>query len=102
MEYKYHPLIKYITLFIIVYLFLRYQRTMNYEILFANTLVITVYYIILDQVFISNHENLISTSTESYFDSDEINNIKNDLEMEKQEKRQEKRKNIGSYPADQS
>ena len=82
MEYKYHPLIKYITFFVIVYLFLRYQSMMKGEILLANTLVIMVYYIILDHVFISNHENLISSSTESYFDSDEIDNIKDELEKE--------------------
>ena len=82
MEYKYHPLIKYITFFIIVYLFIRYQNMMKGEILLANTLVITVYYIILDHLFISKHENLISTSTDSYFDSDEINNIKDELEIE--------------------
>jgi hypothetical protein len=94
MEYKYHPLIKYIIFFIIVYLFLRYQSMMKGEILLANTLVITVYYIILDHIFISNHENLISNSTDAYFDSDEINNIKDDLDSEdkKEKKRRKKEK----------
>ena len=93
MEYKYHPLIKYITFFVIVYLFLRYQSMMKGEILLANTLVIMVYYIILDHVFISNHENLISSSTESYFDSDEIDNIKDELEKEdKIKKKEDKRR----------
>lgn len=94
MEYKYHPLIKYITFFIIVYLFLRYQNMMTGEILMANTLVITVYYIILDHVFISNHENLISTSSDSLFDNDELDNIKEELEKEdkKEKKRRKKEK----------
>ena len=92
MEYKYHPLIKYITFFIIVYLFIRYQNMMKGEILLANTLVITVYYIILDHLFISKHENLISTSTDSYFDSDEINNIKDELEIEEKKNKKKARK----------
>jgi hypothetical protein len=67
---------------------------MKGEILLANTLVITVYYIILDHIFISNHENLISNSTDAYFDSDEINNIKDDLDSEdkKEKKRRKKEK----------
>ena len=93
MEYKYHPLIKYITFFVIVYLFLRYQSMMKGEILLANTLVIMVYYIILDHVFISNHENLISASTESYFDSDEIDNIKDELEKEDKKEKKHRKKN---------
>ena len=92
MEYKYHPLIKYITFFVIVYLFLRYQSMMKGEILLANTLVIMVYYIILDYVFISNHENLISASTETYFDSDEIDNIKDELEKEDKKRRKKNKK----------
>ncbi len=92
MEYKYHPLIKYITFFIIVYLFLRYQSMMKGEILLANTLVITVYYIILDHIFISNHENLISNSTDAYFDSDEIDNIKDELEKENKKDKKRRKK----------
>jgi len=108
MEYKYHPLIKYITFFIIVYLFLRHQSMMKGEILMANTLVIMVYYIILDHIFISNHENLISSSTESYFDSDEIDNLKDELEKEdkkdkknkKDKKKKQKKNNKEKEPID--
>jgi len=92
MEYKYHPIIKYLTFFVIVYLFLRHQTLMKNEILLANTLVISMYYIILDYLFISDHQNILSTEAEQYFDENEINTIKEDIEKEKKEKKKEKKR----------
>jgi len=95
MEYKYHPIIKYLTFFVIVYLFLRHQTLMKNEILLANTLVITMYYIVLDYLFISQHQNILSTEIEQYFDENEINTIKEDIEKDKKkEKREKKREKI--------
>jgi len=95
MEYKYHPIIKYLTFFVIVYLFLRHQTLMKNEILLANTLVITMYYIVLDYLFISQHQNILSTEIEQYFDENEINSIKEDIEKDKKkEKREKKREKI--------
>jgi hypothetical protein len=71
---------------------MRYQNMMNGEILMANTLVITVYYIILDYVFISNHDNLISNNSDTYFDSDELDNIKEEIEKENKKKKKHKKK----------
>ena len=83
MEYKYHPIIKYLTFFVIVYLFLRHQNLMKNEILLANTLVITMYYIVLDYLFISQHQNIFLNESDQYFDVNEINSIKEDIEKEK-------------------
>jgi hypothetical protein len=92
MEYKYHPIIKYLTFFVIVYLFLRHQTLMKNEILLANTLVISMYYIVLDYLFISQHHNILSTETEQYFDENEIDSIKEDIEKDKEKERKEKKK----------
>jgi hypothetical protein len=92
MEYKYHPIIKYFTFFVIVYLFLRHQNLMKNEILLANTLVITMYYIILDYLFISQHQNIFSNEADQYFDENEINSIKEDIEKDKKEKKKRKKK----------
>jgi hypothetical protein len=80
MEYKYHPIIKYLVFFIIVYLFIRHQNIMKNEILLANTLVITMYYIVFDYLFISDHQNILTNENDAYFDEEEIKNIKDEIE----------------------
>lgn len=93
MEYKYHPIIKYLVFFIVVYLFMRHQNIMKNEILLANTLVITMYYIVFDYLFISDHQNIITNESDMYFDEEEIKNIKDEINHEeKKEKKKEKRK----------
>ena len=50
MEYKYHPVIKHLTYFILCYLFLRHQNLMTNQILIINSVILTLFIIILDHI----------------------------------------------------
>lgn len=55
MKYKYPPLYKYLAYLLITYMFLRHQKVLPIDKLFANSLVFTIVLITLDYLFINNH-----------------------------------------------
>jgi hypothetical protein len=83
MEYKYHPAFKHLTFFVIIYLFLRNQEIMSNELLFINSVIITVFLIILDHLFIHNHLTPLQSLSDQYFDDMDIIELEKELELEK-------------------
>ncbi len=86
MEYKYHPAFKHLTFFIISYAFMRHQKIMNNEILLANTVMLTLFIIILDNLFISGHVAPFQPLSYEYIDDDEVIDLKKELKREKKKK----------------
>ncbi len=82
MEYKYHPIFKYLAFFIITYMFLRHQKLMQNDLLLLNTLIITIFVIILDYGFIHNHLTLVQPLSDQFFDSTDMKQIEKDLDKE--------------------
>ena len=80
MEYKYHPLVKYVVFFIIVYMFIREQKVFNNDLLLANSLLITFLFVCLDIMFIHNHPSLFKSLKNQH--DDEINDINDDIDQE--------------------
>ena len=93
MEYKYHPIIKHVTYFILIYLFLRHQKLMPNDILLINTVILTLFVIILDQLFIDNHPTPFDSITDDYIDEEEVKKIKKKLKKEKKKNKQKKTDN---------
>jgi len=92
MEYKYHPALKHLTYFVIVYLFLKHQNIMSTEILLANSVVLTLFILILDHIFISGHLTPFESLDDQYFDTEEINKLKEDIEIEEEDLELEEKK----------
>jgi hypothetical protein len=92
MEYKYHPAFKHIAYFVISYMFLRNQKLMNNELLLVNTIVLTLFIIILDHLFISGHITPFESLKYEYINEEEIDDIKK--EIKKKEKKDKKLKKI--------
>jgi hypothetical protein len=82
MEYKYHPIFKYLAFFIIAYMFLRHQKIMPNDLLLLNTLIITIFLIILDYGFIHNHLTLVQPLSDQFFDSTNLKDIEKELDKE--------------------
>jgi hypothetical protein len=89
MKYKYHPVIKHLTYFILTYLFLRHQKIMPNDILLINSIILTLFIIILDQMFIDGHLTPFD-SFNDYIDEDEVRKIKKKLKKEKLKKKKMK------------
>jgi hypothetical protein len=92
MEYKYNPIVKHLTYFLIAYMFLRHQKLMSNELLLANSVVVTLFIIVLDHVFISGHMSPFESMSDTYFDNEEIDKIKQELKEEEKQKRKAKKK----------
>lgn len=92
MEYKYHPAFKHIIYFIISYMFLRHQKLMNNELLLMNTIILTLFIIILDHLFISGHITPFEPLTYEYINEKEIKKL--EKEIKKEEKKEKKKKKI--------
>jgi len=92
MEYKYHPVFKHLTYFIISYMFLRHQKLMNNELLLANTIILTLFMIILDHLFISGHITPFEEMKYEYIDEEDINDIEKQLNKEKKKKKKDKKR----------
>lgn len=92
MEYKYHPAFKHLTFFVITYLFLRHQCILSNEVLFINSIIITVFLIILDHLFIHNHLTPLQSLSDQYFDDVDIVQLEKELEEEDTEKSEKKKK----------
>jgi poly(A) polymerase Pap1 len=82
MEYQYHPVIKHVTYFILIYLFLRHQKIMANDILLINSIILTLFVIILDHLFIDNHPSPFESSY-NYIDEDEVKKLKKKIKKEK-------------------
>jgi hypothetical protein len=89
MEYKYHPIIKHLTYFILCYLFLRHQNLMSNQILIINSVILTLFVIVLDHIFINGHVSPIEPLNYEYVDEEEIKKIEKQI---KKEKRRNKKK----------
>jgi len=110
MEYRYHPIYKYIAFYIILYAFLRHQKIMENNVLLVNTFFITIFVMIVDQMFILNNLTIFQPLSDQYFDStpmsvvkqeldeipidnDEVKNIESELDEEKPKKKKKTKKN---------
>jgi len=94
MEYKYHPAFKHITYFIISYMFLRHQKLMNNELLLVNAIILTLFLIILDHLFISGHITPFEPLTYEYINEEELKKLEKEIKKEeKKEKKKLKKKN---------
>lgn len=82
MEYQYYPIVKHVTYFILIYLFLRHQKLMANDILIINSVILTLFMIIVDHMFISNHPSPFDKS-DNYIDEDEVKKIKKKIKKEK-------------------
>ena len=89
MEYKYHPIIKHLTYFILCYLFLRHQYLMSNQILIINSVILTLFVIVLDHIFINGHISPLEPLNYEYVDEEEIKKIEKQI---KKEKRRNKKK----------
>lgn len=89
MEYKYHPIIKHLTYFILCYLFLRHQYLMTNQILIINSVILTLFVIVLDHIFINGHVSPFEPLNYEYVDEEEIKKIEKQI---KKEKRRNKKK----------
>lgn len=111
MEYRYHPIYKYIAFYIILYAFIRHQKIMENNVLLVNTFFITIFVMIVDQMFISNNLTIFQPLSDQYFDStpmsvvkqeleeipidnDEEKNIESDLDEEKPKKKKSKKNKL--------
>ena len=82
MEYKYHPIYKYLVYLIISYTFLRHQNLMANDKLLINTVLLTVFVIIVDHMFIHNHITLNQSLAEQHIDNTDIKIMEQQLEDE--------------------
>ena len=98
MEYKYHPIYKYVVFFILTYMYLRYENLMKHDVLLLTSVIITVFAMIIDHMFIHNHLTIIQPLSDQYFDSTDMKIIEKQLdkEMKKEEKLIEKIKEKSS------
>ena len=79
-EYRYHPIYKYIAFYIILYAFLRHQKIMENNVLLVNTFFITIFVMVVDQMFIANNLTIFQPLSDQYFDSTPMSVIKQELD----------------------
>lgn len=94
MEYKYHPIYKYLFFFVITYAFLRHQQVMPLDKLLINTIIVSIFAMIVDHMFVHNHLSIFQPLSDQYFDDNpEIKIVEKELEKEiKEDKMIEKMK----------
>ena len=90
MEYKYHPIYKYGVFFILTYTFLRHQELMEHNLLLLNCALITIFVMIVDQMFIHNHITIVQPLSDQYFDQEKMAQL--DIEIKREEKKKKKNK----------
>lgn len=93
MDYKYHPIIKHLTYFILCYLFLRHQNLMSNQILIINTVILTLFIIVLDHVFINGHISPFEPLNYEYVDEEEIKKIEKQIRREKRKNKKKQKIN---------
>jgi hypothetical protein len=91
MEYKYHPTFKHLAYFVIIYMFLRHQKLMPNDILLINSVILTLFLIILDHMLISGHISPFESLSEQYFDENEIIDLQKEIEKEEKEEKRKRR-----------
>jgi biopolymer transport protein ExbD len=72
MEYRYHPIYKYIAFFIILYAFLRHQKIMENNVLLINCFLITLFVMIVDQMFINDHLTIFQPLSDQNIKEEEL------------------------------
>ena len=88
MEYKYHPIYKYLFFFVITYAFMKHQSIMENNRLLINTFIITIFVMIIDQMFIHNNLSIFQPLSDQYFDDNaQIKVIEKELEEEIKEQK---------------
>lgn len=78
MEYRYHPIYKYIAFYIILYAFLKHQKIMENNALIINTFFITIFVMIVDQLFIANNLTIFQPLSDQYLNYTQMNTTQND------------------------
>jgi len=92
MEYKYHPALKHLTFFIISYMFMRHQKLMNNEILLLNAMILTLFMITLDHLFISGHITPLEPLTYDFINEEEFIDLEEEIKKEKKKEKQKEKK----------
>ena len=94
MEYKYHPIYKYLFFFVITYAYMKHQAIMEDKMLLINSIILTIFVMIVDQMFIHNNLSIFQPLSDQYFDDNaQIKITEKQLEQEiKEEKMIEKMK----------
>jgi len=88
MKYKYHPIYKYLFFFVITYAFLKHQNLMENNRLLVNTFIITIFAMLVDQMFIHNNLTIFQPLSDQYFDDNaQIKVIEKELEQELKEQK---------------
>lgn len=90
MYYKYAPIYKYGLLFLVVYMFMRHQKIMNYDTLLINTTMIVLVMFIFDSILIFDHPSLLeethkkkhkNSNSEITITDDELDDIINSFDV---------------------
>ena len=88
MEYKYHPIYKYLFFFVITYAYMKHQTIMEDKILLVNSIVLTIFVMIVDQMFIHNNLTIFQPLSDQYFDDNaQIKITEKQLEQEIKEEK---------------
>ena len=86
MEYKYHPIYKYLFFFVITYAYMKHQSIMEDKILLVNSVILTIFAMIVDQMFIHNNLSIFQPLSDQYFDDNaQIKITEKQLEQELKE-----------------
>jgi hypothetical protein len=73
-------------------MFLRHQQLMSTELLLANSIVLTLFMIILDHMFIKGHISPFQSLSDQYFNEEDIIDLKKEIEKEEKKKKKEEKK----------
>lgn len=71
MRYKYQPLYKYIALAAIYYFFFKYQNIMSFNLLIINTILLTLFILIIDLVSFDTYPPLLNLTEHMELKNDE-------------------------------
>ncbi|AYV81217.1 MAG: hypothetical protein Harvfovirus21_14 [Harvfovirus sp.] len=82
MEYRYPPLYKYIIIFVIIFLFLRYYKNITPDKYLWIAVFITLLVILLDYMLINSHPNVMHNGddTETFDDLTDLLETTQDIE----------------------
>lgn len=82
MNYKYSPIYKYGILFVVIYMFLKYQRIIPNDKLLLNSIVITLIIVMFDYMFIDEHPFIFgedeTQEVEEHYENENENKIETD------------------------
>ncbi len=74
MNYKYPPIYKYGLLLITIYMFVKHQKIMSPDKILLNSVLITLFVFIFDNIIIKEHPNLLENIKEQKYKEDSEDN----------------------------